>query len=101
MSAGLETKEACEKNEVDKKARAYEASASLTSGAVTAQCCSWSHCNFNATTFSLTDPSAPVLRQLEGILYTANLIQSGLSYTFYNECTNFSKNIFNFRKQWL
>ena len=69
VSAGIQTKEACEKNELEKLAKAYETTAGFGSGAIAPQCCSWSFCNFNSTTLTSTDPNAPLLRQLEGILY--------------------------------
>ena len=72
VAAGLQTKEVCETNEIDQFAHTYERSAGLGSGMITSQCCSWSYCNFNATSLSITDPTAPLLLQLEGMFQIRN-----------------------------
>ena len=62
--AGLQTKDACEKTKIESLANSYEINSGLRG--VVPYCCSWSYCNFNETSLAMTDPSAPLLRQLEG-----------------------------------
>ena len=66
--AGLQTKQSCETNGLDKIAKAYEINAGLGTGSVAVKCCNWSYCNYNASSLSLTDPSASLLRQLQGTI---------------------------------
>merc|ERR1712018_925680 len=56
-------KEACDKTKIESLAKAYATNSGLR--AVVPYCCSWSYCNFNETSLTMTDPSAPLLRQLE------------------------------------
>ena len=73
---GLETKDACETNGFENRIKAYEINAGLGAGSITFNCCSWSYCNYNASSLSLTDPSASLLRQLEGEMYSSKFSQT-------------------------
>ena len=64
VSAGLQTKDACDKTEIEELKSKFEQKAGLSG--VVPYCCSWSYCNFNESSLTMTDPSAPLLQKLEG-----------------------------------
>ena len=67
MNAGLQTKEACDKTEIEKLKNKFQQNSGL--GEIVPYCCSWSYCNFNESSLTMTDPSAPLLQKLEGLYY--------------------------------
>ena len=62
VSAGLQTKDACDKTKIEEIKTKFEGNSGLRG--IVPYCCSWSYCNFNETTLTMTDSSAPLLKQI-------------------------------------